>query len=118
MPDLMKPIGALARLSDHLDAAAEARDELRDLLAPRDLPCRVVLEWRGKVVLDGQATAVVAYDVALAHLRGHFAGVDFRLWEAEHITGRNLLGGLLQGEAFVLEYRDATGAARASVTRV
>lgn len=118
MPDLMKPIGALARLSEHLDAAAEARDELRDLLAPRDLPCRVVLEWRGKVVLDGHATHAKAYDIACEHFRGNFAGVDFRLWEAEHVTSTRLLDRLLNGEAFVLEYRDATGNARASVVRV
>lgn len=74
----------------------------------------IKLYWNGACVLDGMATAVVAYEMARAHIDGNFAGPLHR----QYVEGLEGVQTLMERGKLDWHHYDKSGKARAIVARV
>lgn len=80
-------------------------------------PYEVTLIWNGKIVLTGRCSAVVGYEVSMAHLCEQFAGTDHKAFVSQ-LKATRPLEAILRGDNWNYQWKDETGQARAVLTRV
>lgn len=75
----------------------------------------IVLFWNGNRVLEGKATAVVAYDITRGHVENQFAGQTMRDYVQSAFGNRrapfslNSLLSMEEGDIEKGSYEDSTG---------
>lgn len=97
------------------------QERLAREIISEQLPLRIVATWNGTVVLDGRASAVVAFDTARGFFE-QFTGRDAAAWVSETFYRKRLLETLMRDGGLPaplpLRYADDTGAAVFTFSKV